>query len=263
MAAGSAARNASTSASVEVWPSVSRSAPRASLLGDAHGEQHVAGLRHAGLAGRAGGALDAGGVEQVEQRVALAARARAGGRCPGAGVCRRRPATRPSTVMSWPRPSPPRISLSRKATRRVASARATADGLVDGDGERADGRDVEGAAADLRAPDPRRELCGHERRVATDEQRADARAGRRPCGRSPSSGRRRTRRSRRAGGRRPARRRCANGTPNSCATAATSACRCWARRDLAGCSWTETQGHGERVGLPLDGCACAPRLATP
>ena len=43
------------------------------LLVAAHREQHVGGLRHAGRAGRPGRALDAAGVEQHQQRVALAA----------------------------------------------------------------------------------------------------------------------------------------------------------------------------------------------
>ena len=62
-----------TSSAVDGQPE--REAQRAAgdVRRDAHGEQHVAGLRHAGLAGRAGGALDAAGVEQVEQGVALAA----------------------------------------------------------------------------------------------------------------------------------------------------------------------------------------------
>ena len=56
------------------WPSVRRKAPLAVRLADAHGEQHVARLGHADLARRTRRALHASGVEQVEQRVALAAR---------------------------------------------------------------------------------------------------------------------------------------------------------------------------------------------
>src|SRR5688500_15608927 len=47
--------------------------PAREVLGDAHRDQHVAGLRHPCGAGGAGGALDAPGVEQEQQGVALAA----------------------------------------------------------------------------------------------------------------------------------------------------------------------------------------------
>src|SRR5665811_2137469 len=42
------------------------------VLRHTHGEQDVAGLRHPGLAGGAGGALDPGGVQQIEQGVTVA-----------------------------------------------------------------------------------------------------------------------------------------------------------------------------------------------
>ena len=47
--------------------------PAGQRLGHAHRQQHVARLRDPGRAGRAGRALDAAGVEQQQQRVALAA----------------------------------------------------------------------------------------------------------------------------------------------------------------------------------------------
>ena len=44
------------------------------LFRHTHGQQDVAGLRHAGLAGGPGGALDAGRVQQIEQGVTVTSR---------------------------------------------------------------------------------------------------------------------------------------------------------------------------------------------
>ena len=83
-----ASTSASTSAWVEVWPSENRSERAGLLVVAAHREQHVRGLGYAGRAGRPGRALDAAGVEQHQQRVALAAGEARGGRCRAAGAGR-------------------------------------------------------------------------------------------------------------------------------------------------------------------------------
>ena len=68
-----ASTRASTSAAVVVWPREKRSETAGLLVVAAHRQQHVGGLGHAGRARRAGGAGDPAGVEQHQQRVALAA----------------------------------------------------------------------------------------------------------------------------------------------------------------------------------------------
>ena len=54
-------------------PARTAARPRAASVRGPHRQQHVRGLRHAGVAGRPGRALDAARVEQHQQRVALAA----------------------------------------------------------------------------------------------------------------------------------------------------------------------------------------------
>ena len=180
-AAGSAARNASTSASVEVWPRVTRSAPRACVLGHTHGQQDVAGLRHARLAGRAGGALDAGGVQEVEQGVAVAAgdqQVRVAGQAVQAVALA--PVARDGDLGL--EAIALRTSRSRSAASRAASASRRPTLWLDGHREAADGGGVEGAAAQLRAPGRRRGSAARGRRRAGPAGRR-CRAGRRSCGR--------------------------------------------------------------------------------
>ena len=148
MAAGSAAMNASTSAWVDVWPSVSAQRTSRVALRDAHGEQHVARLRHAGLARRARRARDAGCVEEVEQGVTVAA-----------GHEQVHVAREPArSVAALPHPGRPDVGRDRHGpvdevvaqgheARRLGVHRRRR--LDEGRGETDDGRGVEGAGADL------------------------------------------------------------------------------------------------------------------
>ena len=222
--AGRAARNASTSASVEVWPSESRSAPRASRLGQPHRQQHVAGLRHPGLARRPGAALDARGVEQVEQGVALApghdevgvAGQPAGGVAGGPAAAHRDAQAEGEGPLDEPvaqHHDPLRLDVAHR------------HGLLERDRQRTDAGHVQGAAAHLpllaAAVGQRHQPWRRAGRAGRPP-----RAGHRPCGRRRSSGRPRTRRSAPAGARPPARRRCGRARRARGRRAASSATGC-------------------------------------
>ncbi len=114
-----ASTRASTSAAVLVWPSEKRSECRAGLVGAAHREQDVRGLGHAGRARRAGRALDPAGVEQHQQRVALAVGEAEVGVARAAVPGSRRAAVRAGGRRARPRsPGAP----GRRAARRPARA---------------------------------------------------------------------------------------------------------------------------------------------
>ena len=103
----------STSASVVVRPSVSRSAPRAHSLVDAHRRQHVRRLHRAAGARRRRAGAHAGFVEQVQQRLVL-----------DAARCTRAPSRRPcraaATVSRTSGSSRAQPSTSGRAARRCA-----------------------------------------------------------------------------------------------------------------------------------------------
>ena len=174
MAAGSAASTASTSSSVEVWPRVSRSAPLAGLLRDAHGQQHVATA-----AGRRPGTPSRSSTRSPRRRGGRAAShrrspGRAGGRCRAAGVCRRRAprAGHRDVVAEVRSPRGPAGHAGRPAAAasvgqlRTDSSTATANA--------ADRRDVEGAAADLPLLAPTEGLRHELMLSLDDQQRPDA-----------------------------------------------------------------------------------------
>ena len=133
-APGRAASSASTSAAVEVWPEAEPQRAARVVLLDAHREQHVARLRHAGLARRPRRALHARGVEQVEQGVALAAgegevgvggeaverRGVVVGRRRAAGPVGRASGSGPRRTASGTAARTPRTRSSRSAARRAA-----------------------------------------------------------------------------------------------------------------------------------------------
>src|SRR6478752_5003677 len=142
------------------------------LLRDAHGQQHVAGLRDARLARRTGRALDPGGVEQVQQRVSVAARdeqvdvARK-----SVGDDARSPGTADRDVETEAQRSLDEgVTQTRQPGRLLGQL---ADRLLDGDGEPADRRDVEGPAADL-ALLAAAVGQGHQLVLPLDDERADA-----------------------------------------------------------------------------------------
>ena len=148
----------------------------------AHGQQHVGRLRDAGAAGRAGGALDAAGVEQHQQRVALAAREADVGVAgqPPAALCVA--AEAPCRWASGTTSTTRRTRSSRSAATRSACSGWRLDRRLDGGGEAGDGRRVEGAAADVAllpaAVHERRRPAGRGVRRARRRRR-----GRRPCAR--------------------------------------------------------------------------------
>ena len=206
-----ASTTASTSAGgARCGPSEKRSECRACVRVAAHREQHVRGLRHAGRAGRAGGALDAAGVEQHQQRVALAAGEAevgvAGQPVPPTGVdgppCRCASGTTSSTrrTRSSRSAADPGgvlgLVLDRRARRRPRSRRSPGRRGCRC-GCRAPGRRRAPAAvtSQLAAYDERADAVGAADLVPGERQRVDAA---RP-------------RSRPAPRRRPGRRRCAPG----------------------------------------------------
>ena len=151
---------------------------------DPHREQHVARLRHAGRAGRAARALDARGVEQQQQRVALAAverQVRDAGQASRPG---RRCGCTPSTVSS----TRAHEVVAQRAHRAGARTSRSAIDAVSGRGETGDRRGVEGAGAHvaLLAAAVQQRHGGEPAARARARRR---RAGRRPCGRTARASR--------------------------------------------------------------------------
>ena len=176
--------NASTSAWVDVWPSVRRSAPRASLSATPMASRTWLGCGTPAWQAEPGRARDAGGVEEVEQGVTVAA-----------GHEQVHVAREPArSVAALPHPGRPDVGCDRHGpldevvaqrheARRLGVHRR--GGLDERGGETDDGRGVEGAGADL-ALLPATVGERDERRVAAYDEGADARSDRRACARSPT-----------------------------------------------------------------------------
>src|SRR5688500_186082 len=115
------------------------------LLVAAHRQQHVRGLGYAGGAGRPGRALDAVGVEQHQQRVALAAGEAEGG-VPGQPLGADRGAVEVGVGDDLGDPAD-QVVAERRHPGGVLVLHL--DGVLDRGRETGDRRDVEGAAADV------------------------------------------------------------------------------------------------------------------
>ena len=140
---------ASTSAAVEVWPRENRSEPRASASGDAHREQHVAGLRarrpsrpsrsSTRCPGASSSSSSASPSQPGNEKCAL----------PGSRCAVDRSGSPPSTASGHGRDAPGDqvVAQRRRAARPAPRWRFDRD--LGGGGEPDDGRGVEGAGADV------------------------------------------------------------------------------------------------------------------
>ena len=215
-------RARSTSAAVEVWPRREpQRRPRAARSSAPIASSTWRGLGDPGRAGRPGRALDAGRVEQEQQRVALAA---------GEGEVRvaGQPVDRVAVEdrVRAPRPAPGRPARRAAPPTRAANSGWPFDRHLDRD------REARRSPATSSVPErtsrswPPPCSSGVHGDVAAEQQRADADRAAELVPGQRSARRRRTRRSRPAPGRPPAPRRCATGCRRSAAIAASSPTGC-------------------------------------